>query len=242
MPVVYLKEDNKLDDSQNLWRYMGLSKLISLLEKKSLWLARADTFHDRHEGRFPDYMRKATAKVYEDLKPEEKLRVKGVDDFQDFLRKNTFLSCWHKNSDENMVMWQIYGRNNDAVAVQTTVGRMKKSLVLSSIRGNWLKLDSITYKRPEEISGILPYEDCFFIKRPHFHFEKEVRLSLDTYSTESPSKDTPKGHRLRVDIELLIEKVLIHPDSEGWFEDVIKSIMKRFRVNALVERGLYGSK
>ncbi len=237
MPVVSLIEDNKLDDSQKLWRYMGLLKFISLLEKKALWLARADTFHDRHEGRFPDYMRKAIAEVYENLKPDEKPQVKDVDDFQDYLQKNTYLSCWHKNSDENMIMWQIYGRNNDAVAVQTTVGRMKKSLVLASLRGNWLKFGSVTYNEPEEISGILRYEDCFFVKRPHFHFEKEVRLSLDTYSTESPSKDTPKGHRLRVDTELLIEKILIHPDSEDWFEDVIKSI-----VNAPVERGLYGNK
>ena len=33
---------------------MDLAKLISLLEKKAIWLARADTFMDRHEGRFPD--------------------------------------------------------------------------------------------------------------------------------------------------------------------------------------------
>jgi len=221
---------------------MGLSKFISLLEKKALWLARADTFHDKHEGRFPEYMRGAIAKVYENFKPEEKLRVKSVDDFQDFMRKNTFVSCWHKNSDENMIMWQTYGRNNDAVSVQTTVGRMMKSLDLRSLRCNWLKLGSITYSQSEEISDMLRYEDCFFIKRPHFHFEEEVRLSLDTYCTENPSKATPKGHRLRVDIELFIEKILIHPDSEDWFEDVIKSIVERFKVNAPVERGLYGNK
>lgn len=240
--MLKMEVDKAFEDSQKLWRYMGLSKFISLLEKKALWLARADTFHDRHEGRFPKYMREAIAEVYENLKPEEKLRVKGVDDFQDFLRKNTFISCWHKNSDENMIMWQIYGRNNDAVAVQTTVGLMKKSLDLRSLRGNWLKLWGITYNQSEEISDILRYEDCFFIKRPHFHFEEEVRLSLDTYCTENPSKATPKGHRLRVDIELLIEKILIHPDSEDWFEDVIKSIVKKFEFNASVERGLYGNK
>ena len=54
---VYLKIDDTLEKSLRVWRYMDLAKLISLLEKKAIWLARADTFMDRHEGRFPDEMR-----------------------------------------------------------------------------------------------------------------------------------------------------------------------------------------
>ena len=39
---MYLKIDDSLDDDLRLWRYIDLAKLISLFEKKAIWLARAD--------------------------------------------------------------------------------------------------------------------------------------------------------------------------------------------------------
>ena len=241
MPSVDLKIDDDLENSQKLWRYMNLSKFVSLIEKNALWLARADTLRDKHEGRFPDEMRKTIEKAYEEFGDDDTSVVKDADDFQDYLRKNTFLSCWHRNFDENMVMWEIYGRDNNALAIQTTVEAMKNSVDPSKLSGHSLILKNVTYQRADEISGVLKYEECFFIKRPHFSFEKEVRISLDTYSRYSPSKKTPYGHELSVNINGLIEKILIHPDSPDWFMDVINSITKKYKVHAPVVRGLYGT-
>ena len=241
MPSVYLKIDDDLDNSQKLWRYMNLSKFVSLIEKNALWLARADTFRDKHEGRFPDEMRTIIEKAYEGFGDDDPSIVKDADDFQDYLRKNTFLSCWHKNFDENMVMWEIYGRDNNALAIQTTVEAMKNSVDFSKLSGHSLILKNVTYLRADEISGVLKYEECFFIKRPHFSFEEEVRISLDTYSRFNPSKKTPYGHELSVNINGLIEKILIHPDSPDWFMDVTNSITKKYKIHAPVERGLYGT-
>lgn len=56
MMHVYLETDHTLADALKLWRYMDLTKLISLLDKKAIWLARADTFADKQEGFFPDEM------------------------------------------------------------------------------------------------------------------------------------------------------------------------------------------
>lgn len=242
MQAVYLEIDSELEDSQKLWRYMDLSKFISLIEKNALWLARVDTFRDKHEGRFPEDMRQTIEQAYKDFDSEDDSSVKDGDDFQDYLRKNAFISCWHKNFDENMVMWEIYGRENNALAIQSTVERMKDSLGPSTLRGHSLILKNVTYLRPEEIPGVLPYEECFFFKRRHFSFEKEVRISLDTYSRANPSKKTPVGYHLPVLVNVLIEKVLIHPDSQDWFADVVHSITKRYQIHAPVERGLYGNK
>ena len=241
MSNIYLKIDDDLDKSEKLWRYMDLSKFVSLIAKKAVWLARADTFRDKHEGRFPDEMRSIIEKAYEGFGDDDTSVVKDADDFQDYLRKNTFLSCWHKNFDENMVMWEIYGRDNSALAIQTTVEAMEKSLDPSKLSGHSLMLKNVTYQRAEEITGVLLYEECFFIKRPHFSFEKEVRISLDTYSRYSPSKKTPYGHELSVNVNGLIEKILIHPDSSDWFMDVINSITRKYEIHAPVVRGLYGT-
>jgi len=239
---VYLEVNDALNDDQKLWRYMDLSKFVSLLEKNAIWLARADTFRDKQEGRFPDDMRAIIEKAFKDLDADVNSRVKDADDFQDYLQKNTFISCWHKNFDENMVMWEIYGRDSNAVAIQTTVARLRDNLNSSNLRGHSLILKDVDYQKPEDVPGVIYYENCFFIKRPHFSFEEEVRISFDTYSTNNPSKKTPYGYYLPVFTIGLIEKILIHPDSPNWFAEAINSIAQKYEIHAPIERGLYGNR
>ncbi len=239
---IYLEIDDTLNASLRLWRYMDLAKLIWLIEKKAIWLARADTFKDSHEGRFPGEMRTLIEKAYESFPDNDPSPVKDADDFQDYLVKNTFISCWHKNIDENMVMWEIYGRDTNAVAVQTTVGRIEESVDPSSLSGHSLLLNPVVYERSEDMQGVLAYEECFFRKRPHFAFEEEVRISLDTYSRANPTKDTPYGYGLPAFINGLIESIYVHPDSSEWFVEVVNSITKRYAVHAEVKRGKFGNK
>ena len=63
--AIYLKTEENLANDQILWRYMDLAKFVSMLESNALWLARADSFPDKHEGKFPDEMRKLIEKAYE---------------------------------------------------------------------------------------------------------------------------------------------------------------------------------
>lgn len=239
--AIKLQIDRSLDQDLKLWRYMDLAKLVSLLETKAVWLARADTFRDKHEGRFPDEMRALTEKAYKSLPSDDPSPVKNAEDFQDYLLKNTFISCWHKNIDENMAMWEIYGRDANAIAVQTTVRRIRDGTDSSDLNGYSLHLKPVVYQRAEDVQGVLPYEDCFFRKRPHFAFEQEVRISLDRYSPSAPTKDTLYGHRLRCSIDVLIESIYVHPDSAVWFLDVVNSIATRYPVNTEVKRGAFGN-
>lgn len=237
---MYLKVDG-LDNRAILWRYMDIAKFISMLEQNAIWLARADTFGDKHEGQFPDEMREYTKKAYEGFDDSDNFPVKDANDFQDYLIKNTFISCWHHNLEENMVMWEIYGRDKNAVAIQTTVEDIVNNVEPSALLGHSLIFKDVIYKNADEISGVLLYEDCFFRKRRHFSFEKEVRISLDTYSPLSPTKDTPKGYKLPALLSRMINKVVVHPDSPKWFFDVVDSVTKRYKLHAPVERGLYGN-
>jgi len=164
MGNVFLNVDEGLKEDQILWRYMDLAKFVSMVESNALWLARADTFRDKYEGRFPDEMKMTIEKAYESFDNNDLSPVKDADDFQDYLRKNTFVSCWHKNLLENMVMWEIYGRDNNALAIQTTVGKMRNNVDCSSLTGRSLHLKSVAYQRADEIAGVLPYEECIFIK------------------------------------------------------------------------------
>lgn len=229
-----------LDAGEKLWRYMTLAKFISLLDQKSLWLARTDTFRDKHEGRFPNEMRQAIEKAFESFRGEPS-PIESAADFQDYLVKNTFMSCWHKNLDENIVMWEIYGRRDDAVAIQTSVGAIQNSIDFSDLPGNFLILDNVRYERPEQVEGELRYEQCFFIKRPHFIFEKEVRLCLDTYSHCKPRKDAPRGYKLPLRLSGLVDSVLVHPDSSDWFLCAVESLIKKYDLAIELRRGTQGN-
>lgn len=241
MNYVYLEPDESLEHSLKLWRYMDVAKLISMLQTASIWLARADTFRDKHEGRIPTEMFGFIEKAYESFPEDDPSPVSNARDFQDYLVKNTYISCWHKNIDENMVMWEIYGRDSSAVAIQTTVGRIVENVDPSGLTGHSLLFKPVIYANSDDVRGVLPYEECFFRKRPHFQYENEVRICLDTYSRYRPQKDTPKGYPLPVFINGLIESIIVHPDSESWFVETIDSVTTKFEVHAPVKRGAYGN-
>ena len=140
-----------------------------------------------------------------------------------------------------MVMWEIYGKDKNAVAIQTTVEGIISNVNPSSLSGHSLSFKDVIYKDANEISGVLLYENCFFRKRRHFSFEKEVRISLDTYSRFNPTKDTPHGYKLSAFLSGMIDKVVVHPDSPKWFFDVVDSVATKYELHAPVERGFCGN-
>lgn len=71
---------------------------------------------------------------------------------------------------------------------------------------------------------------------------REVRILLNTYDKHSPSLDTPVGHLLKADIKQLVTKILVHPDCDDWFLDVVTSVVKKYgvKVKVVVSKGKYG--
>ncbi|TAL63078.1 MAG: hypothetical protein EPN88_12705 [Bacteroidetes bacterium] len=234
----------KLEDHQLLWRYMDLPKFVSMLETKGIWLARADTVKDKHEGKMPDEMRANIENAYASgkLEDNQKTDIKNADDFQDYLVKNTFISCWHKNFDENMAMWEIYGKNSNAIAVQTTVKKVRDSVDPSGLQGFSLIMKDVQYKNADEVKGDINYEECFFRKRRPYEYEKEVRISLDTYDVRAPTKKNPDGFVLSCELNMFIEEIIVHPDSDDRFFNVVNSICSKYDIHASISRGKCSSK
>jgi hypothetical protein len=112
----------------------------------------------------------------------------------------------------------------------------------SKLSGYSLILDNVRYQRADEVQGVLRYEECFFLKRPHFAFEEEVRLNLDTYSRLRPTKKTERGYTLPVQLEILLDRVTVHPDSSDWFLDSVVSVTQKFGIQTEVKRGTHGNR
>jgi len=236
----------EVNEETVLWKYLDISKFISLLSKESLWLARVDTFKDKHEGIFPLEMKQILDKIYKDFEKEDKTKdgsIQNTSDFQHHLIKNAYINCWHQNLDENMVMWEIYGKTENSIAIRSTVGDLTDSVSrndLKEYRSN-IAFEPVIYEKLENIPGKLTYQSPFFIKRPHFKFEREVRLFLSTYSTSNPIVDTPIGIEISVNLETLIKDIYVHPDASNWFFEAVQSLIDKFEISVQVKRGLYGN-
>lgn len=237
----------EINEDTVLWKYLDISKFISLLSKESIWLARVDTFKDKHEGMFPAEMKQILDKIYADFEKEGKSKegpIQNTSDFQRHLIKNAYINCWHQNLDENMVMWEIYGKTENSIAIRSTVGDLTDSVSrkdLKKYKYNFA-FEPVIYKKLEDIPGKLTYQSPFFIKRPHFQFEREVRFFLSTYSSAKPTTETPVGIGISINLEQVIKDIYVHPDASNWFLEAVQSLLNKYGVSAKVKRGLYGNK
>ena len=236
----------KLVDDAVLWRYMDLSKYLSLLSDQSLWLARSDTFADKREGVFHPAMRRDLDEIYHSLSSEGKINssdIENTDDFQNHLSNNTYINCWHKSDSESMIMWEIYGQSENSIAIKTTPSKLKNSFNLDNVMKDAIEvaLDDVIYEDHDKAASEKCYRQPFFLKRPHFSFEQEVRLYFRARHTKSKS-EAPYGYKITVDLNQLIDEIYVHPDAEDWFFHAVKDLNKKYDIRAPLKRGVCGNK
>lgn len=215
-------------DNQNsiIWRYMDLSKLISLLEYKALYFARIDYLEDSFEGNWPKI---DTNIVPIQAKSYKATFIKSVKSMRDHFRQTTFVNCWHLNNEESMAMWKIYSRQNEGIAIVSSFDRLKKSI--SDSRGVFI--GKVFYGKdkvspgPFKIHGESP-----FIKRSNFEYEKEIRAVC--WSSDHVIKNSENivqgvrdihGLNIKINRSILIDKIIVSPIADKWFVELINEIV-----------------
>ena len=237
---------NNLEDDTELWKYMDLPKFLSLLSTGELWLARSNTLKDKREGSFSKEMKEELNKIYESLKPEKEIgsndSIKSASDYEQYVKNNAYFTCWHKNIYDNMVMWEIYGKSENSVAIKTNSSKLKNAFNLEDVMKFSLEvaLDEVEYIDSNSLLSIQSSRQPFFVKRPHFSFEKEVRLYIRSRAHHS-NEDAPFGYKIPVDLEVLIEGVYVHPDAEDWFFNAIVDLVKTYGISSPVSYGICGN-
>ncbi|MED1409795.1 DUF2971 domain-containing protein [Bacillus paramycoides] len=180
--------NSDIKDDAKLWRYMDFTKLVSLLSTCTLYFPRSDQFKDVFEGKIYGYGEEDVRITIEELiefpNASENFKkhsksivdqvVKSVYDRSEKDKKRVFVNCWHLNEYESAAMWELYLKNEEGIAIQTTFNKIKKSLDACEEEifiGKVKYIDPIKYKNLNT-SFIEP----FFTKRMSFSHEKEVRL------------------------------------------------------------------
>ena len=216
--------DVDLKDLSPLRRYIDLPKYIDLLRSKALYLRRADCFPDKFEGALTPTIRQAIDTASKNNKLAE-----SADVFYERCRKGTFVSCWTYGAKDNMALWQLFGGSSNSVAVCTTVGRLTRTCLQWNESLHIAKVKYIDhFENPDMIIG--SYMDPLQFKHVAFEFEREIRIMI---TRQENWKENPKDmHSQLVDLNNLITSVVIAPESEEWFFDLVKDLNKKYGLKA----------
>ena len=222
-----------------LWKFMDISKFLSLIQRNELYFRRADCFDDPYEGAkgikknetiwdeaYKEYLKelvksakKFTGKEIPDEEAQEQ-SLKLLNQLKEngkSWRSKSFVCCWHANEFESEAMWNLYTNDSkQGVAIQTTYNNL------------YLALD----KDPDIYTGYVNYidfskqfasiNDTLFYKRYSFAHEREVRSVIHEFSNQ----DLSTGIYKPVDLVCLIENIYVSPTSQSWFYDVVKNIVE----------------
>ena len=211
-------------DEDVVWRYMSFEKFANVLATGSLFFARADKYDDKFEGYIPE----TTTLPH---KPEDNPPVNRDDsNFRQYIMCN----CWHHGEEESMGMWDKYHLRNSGIAIKTTMGNLKNSL-LDEPEEPDVFIGKIEYinshdqiKMPEDIGNLLYYP--YFYKRRPFEYEQEVRAIIDIASISGDAA-YEFGRPLKIDVKTLVgenSEVIVSPHAEKWIASTLELIVERY--------------
>jgi hypothetical protein len=224
-------------DESKIWRYMDFTKFVSLLDKSALFFTRADKLGDPFEGSIPKLFGEARPESKRDKESLPSPIFKNVSEYRIFLTKCTLVNCWHLNNSESAAMWKLYLKSNEGIAIQSTFNRLKTCLIDEDNEVYIGKIDYVDYN-----FGFIPSLDIhhFFYKRTCFEHEKELRVIIQTFrqnKNDSINYKKPpfkEGTYIKVDLDILVDKVYVAPTSPHWVYKLIKSTVTKYGLDKQV--------
>ncbi|AIG29939.1 hypothetical protein SL053_000569 [Flavobacterium psychrophilum] len=207
-----------------VWKYLDLSKFLDLLLSQKMFMSRSDKFEDQYEGTFSEPTFEEIKKIAAN-NPEFLYYYKSH-------REKVAISSWHTNEYESFAMWQIFTKNQEGLAIQSTIGRLKEALQLEKKSKQYIgEVNYIDYKKE-----YIPFDDNFFpflFKRKSFQYEREVRIITDVTEQNISIND---GLKINVNINALIEKIYIHPKSENWYKKLVIELVTQLGFDFEIEK------
>lgn len=224
---MYVNNPNiKIPENPNtiIWKYMDLSKFLDVLISGKMFMSRSDKFEDQYEGTFSE-------PTFEEIKKISENNPKFLDYYKSH-RENVVISSWHTNEYESFAMWQVFTKNNEGLAIQSTIGRLKEALALERNFEQYIgEVNYIDYKKEH-----IPFDDVFFpflFKRKSFQYENEIRVISDVTSQNLTIND---GLKISIDINQMIEKIYIHPKSENWYKKLVIEVVSKLGFDFTIEK------
>jgi hypothetical protein len=157
-------------------------------------------------------------------------------------RRYIGISSWCVTDWESAAMWNLYVEANEGIAVQSTLGRLKKSFDV--YLAEYIYIGEIKYINYEK--EWIPYGSVFYPflhKRKSYEYEHELRAIIIRMPTTDTGLDFAQetfdsnlgGAYINVDLDTLIQRVYVSPSAPNWFGDLVSSVMKRYSIEKPVQ-------
>ena len=208
--------------NNKVWRYMSFSKFVWTIQKKCLWLSRANLLGDPWEISLSGEQLQLVIDRHPispiDEPPPRETATERAERIINFWRNKSFINCWNMSAHESNALWQIYCKYVDGVVLQTTIEK------LELIKGQY-SLHPVTYPIPGSNKKTPTHKDLITKKRPMFKYEEEIRI---VHFDENDEIDKTSGLKLEFDFEKLIDSVRIHPQADSVFFETVQSIVEKY--------------
>lgn len=229
--------DPELKGSQILRRYVDLPKFVDFLRTKELYLRQASRFDDHLEGTLPEAIRRSARDL-----PDFVAKHGDPIIWENKNKDRTYLSCWTLGEKDNMALWKLYGGASQSVAITTTVDR------LAMVVPSWAKYGRVGVKKVRYINhaGRLPNgaygldDGVFGLKHTAYGFEKEVRIVV-TCPIPEEQAESQNSIRVPASLDCFVRSIVVAPEAEDWFFDLVLDITRRYNVNVPVRRSVLAS-
>jgi len=213
--------------NMRIWRYMDLSKLVSLLHTSTLWFARADTMSDPYEGAYGAH--NLPAEVDTSIIPASEWP--KIKENAQHCARYTFVNCWHMADAESLAMWGSYATKGQAVVAQSTFERLTRSI--TDERSVYAGTVTYVNRREDWISGVAgnTFWPILF-KRPSFSYEHELRAVTQQWKTRDGvvvyDVEPPPGLSVSVELGTLLEAVYVGPGEPERFRQAVTAVVEAF--------------
>lgn len=235
-------------DESIVWRYIDVSKYLSMLVTHSIYFVRSDKFKDSWDSVLPFHWREKM-NLEMGTKPNGSTFTEA-EWYEEREIPSNPISCWNLSDHECQRMWDEYTTGPEAVVVCTTLGRLKSCFSPCDRKvqiGRVHYGDHTQVKAPKFAAsywpdtqtpptGLNPWYVPRFLKKQEFEFENEIRVSVHV-----PAELEPISHGYPLEIGVqglrsLIKSIRVKPGSQDWFVEVMKSVNDKYDLpDVLVE-------
>ena len=227
------------EGTATLWRYMSFAKFCSLLERNELFFSLVGDMEDRYEG----FIYPPTPRDFGD--PLQQAEPRACEMLH-LLARQSLVSCWTESEHESSLMWKVYA-GLEGLAVRTTFQRLQESIRSApELPVTFGRVEYADYGQQEVPRfGFAP----LFHKRAEYREEGEVRAVLPgppwqvegyrpavTNIPLDPDVAEQRGRYAPVNLEILLEAIVLPPNSKTWFAEVVESAVHSSTVNVRVTR------
>ncbi len=221
----------------SLWRYMSLTKFLSLLITKEIFLCRIDLFDDPFEAASTHKNKELRGHLYKDFPSKAQ---EGLAIILQNIKRFTYASCWHMSEHESDAFWKTYGSTEGGIAIQTTYQSLIDSI---DINDEDCYIGMITYINQNNFIPENNLLERAMYKRIFFEHEKEVRIIKQDFDGVTiddkvyvQKENSKRSMNLPVNLETLIHKIYISPLAQPWFVEIIQDVNEKYNLNKQIMR------